>query len=79
MKVKDKIIMPDLSHEQVENLVKFIEQLDIYSNVSEDGFCCTSDAIDATRGVIYNSIYKKYGMEYYLRSEDKAFKDEEYE
>lgn len=72
-------MLPKLTHEEVEALIKFINDIDFYNEVSYDEFCCTSDAVDSTTNIICNYLKKQYGMDYYLWFEQEKEDGEDFE
>ena len=70
-------MLPKLTHEEVEALIKFINNIDVFNEVFDDDFCCTSDAINSTTNIICNHLKKQYGMKYYLWSEEREEEEDE--
>lgn len=63
---------PFLNGPQLEDLLKYIDEVDIYPYKSDEGFCCTNEGIDDIKRIIGELIKKKCGLPYRLYVWEKA-------
>lgn len=69
--------LPALSDGQVEDIAKFLERASYYRFISEDGFCCPSDAIDLMPSMVADFLRNGYGLKNNLMIRDRDHEDYE--
>jgi hypothetical protein len=67
--------LPALNNDQVVAIAGLIRGASYYRFVSEDGFCCASDAVEDMSCIIADFILNAYGIENSLTIRDRDHDD----